>query len=210
MRRPRLGLLISGRGTNMTAILDAIDDGRLDAEAAVVVSNRPEARGLGSAAGRGVATVALDHRAYAGREPFDAAVDAALHDAGVDVVACAGFMRIMTPRLIEPWAGRMLNIHPSLLPAFKGLDTFARTLAEGCAVAGCTVHEVTLDLDAGRILGQAVVPVRTGDTAETLAVRALAMEHRLYPAVLAAFLADPETARRTPIAIAAAEGWSAG
>ncbi|MEM6422562.1 MAG: phosphoribosylglycinamide formyltransferase [Pseudomonadota bacterium] len=201
---PRLGILISGRGSNMLALLDAIDEGVLGATPALVLSNDPTAPGLARAAERGVPIAAIDHRSYGGdREAFDAKVDEALKAAGVDVVACAGFMRIMTARLVEPWAGRMVNIHPSLLPAFRGLDAHARALAAGCAFHGCTVHEVTLDLDAGRILGQAAMWVREGDTADGLAARLLPLEHRLYPATLARFIADPVAARRYPLGIIA-------
>ncbi|MEL6267867.1 MAG: formyltransferase family protein, partial [Pseudomonadota bacterium] len=170
------------------------------AEPALVFANDPSAPGLALAAARGVATAALDHH---GREraAFDAEVDAHLRDAGAGLVACAGYMRIMTPRLIEPWAGRMLNIHPSLLPAFRGLDTHARALAAGCAFHGCTVHEVTLELDAGRILGQAAIATRAADTPATLAARLLPLEHRLYPAVIQRVIADPEGARRAPLAL---------
>ncbi|MEO1460306.1 MAG: phosphoribosylglycinamide formyltransferase, partial [Pseudomonadota bacterium] len=166
----------------MRALLAAMAEGRLAAVPALVLSNDPEAAGLAAAEAAGVAVQAIDHRGFRGeREAFDAAVHEALLAAGTDVVACAGFMRIMTARLTEPWAGRMLNIHPSLLPAFRGLDTHARALAAGCAIHGCTVHEVVADLDAGPILAQAAVPVRPGDTADRLAARVLEVEHRLYP-----------------------------
>ncbi|MEM6490067.1 MAG: phosphoribosylglycinamide formyltransferase [Pseudomonadota bacterium] len=197
----RLAILISGRGSNMAALLDAAAAGRLAAEPALVLSNEPDAPGLALAAARGVATAVVPHRDYPTREAFDAAVDAALAAAGADVVACAGFLRIMTQRLIEPWAGRMVNIHPSLLPALRGLDTHARALAAGCAFHGATVHEVTLALDAGRILGQAVISVRPGDTPGALARRLLAIEHRLYPAVLDRFVRDPAAARAHPLAM---------
>jgi len=197
----RVGILISGAGSNMMALLDAMARPGSPSEPAVVLSNRPDAPGLAAAAMRGVPVAAIDHRAHASRESFDAAVDAALRGAGVDLVACAGFMRIMTPVLTDAWAGRMLNIHPSLLPLFRGTDTHARALAAGVAVHGCTVHEVTGELDAGRILGQAVVPVAADDTPPSLAARVLAMEHRLYPAVLEAFAADPERARRERVAL---------
>ncbi|MEM6679811.1 MAG: phosphoribosylglycinamide formyltransferase [Pseudomonadota bacterium] len=202
MSGPRLGILISGRGSNMLALLDAIEEGRLAATPALVLSNEPRAAGLAAAAARGVPTRTIDHRGFRGDRPgFDAAVDGALQEAGIEAAACAGFMRIMTERLIAPWAGRMINIHPSLLPAFQGLDTHARALAAGCVVHGCTVHEVTLALDAGPILGQAALAVREGETAEALAARVLRLEHRLYPAVLQGWLTDPVAARRSPFAI---------
>ncbi|HSF93384.1 MAG TPA: phosphoribosylglycinamide formyltransferase, partial [Thermohalobaculum sp.] len=199
---PAVGILISGSGSNMVALVRAMQAGAVPGRPAVVVSNNPDAGGLEKAAALGVPTAVVDHRAYTGdREAFDAAVNAALAAAGVEVVALAGFMRIMSAVLTGAWAGRMLNIHPSLLPLFKGLDTHARALEAGVCVHGATVHEVTQELDAGRILGQAVVPVLAGDTAATLAARVLVQEHRLYPRVLAAFLRDPEAARRSPVAI---------
>lgn len=202
MSLPAVGLLISGSGSNMVALVRAMQAGAVPGRPAVVVSNVPEAGGLAKAAALGVPTAVVDHRAFRGdREAFDAAVNAALHAHGTEVVACAGFMRVMTPVLTGAWAGRMLNVHPALLPLFKGLDTHARALAAGVCVHGATVHEVTQELDSGRILGQAVVPVLAGDTPQTLAARVLAREHVLYPRVLAAFLGDPEAARRTPIAI---------
>jgi phosphoribosylglycinamide formyltransferase-1 len=197
-----VGILISGSGSNMVALVKAIEAGEVPARAAVVVSNNPQAAGLAKAQALGVPTAVVDHRACKGdREAFDAAIDARLREAGAEIVACAGFMRIMTPVLTSAWAGRMLNIHPSLLPLFKGLDTHARALEAGVCVHGATVHEVTQDLDSGAILGQAVVPVEAGDTTETLAARVLRREHVLYPRVLAAFIRDPDAARRNPIAI---------
>ena len=202
MTGPAIGILISGTGSNMVALVRAMQAGEVPARPALVVSNAPGAPGLEKARTLGVATAVVDHRAYGGdRESFDAEVNRRLAEARVEIVACAGFMRIMTPVLIEAWAGRMLNIHPSLLPLFKGLDTHVRALEAGVCVHGATVHEVTLDLDAGRILGQAVVPVRAEDTAETLAARVLAREHVLYPRVLADFVRDPEAARRNRLAI---------
>jgi len=202
MSQPAVGILISGSGSNMVALVRAMQAGTVPARPALVLSNRPEAAGIAKAEALGVPTAVVDHRAFRGdREAFDAEVNARLADAGTEIVACAGFMRIMTPVLTGAWAGRMLNIHPSLLPLFKGLDTHARALEAGVCIHGATVHEVTEELDAGRILGQAAVPVVAGDTAETLAARVLRQEHILYPRVLAAFLRDPEAARRTPVAI---------
>jgi phosphoribosylglycinamide formyltransferase-1 len=201
-RLPRVGILVSGGGSNMAALLAGMAEGRIGGRPAVVISNRPQAGALARAGAAGVATRVVDHTAYPGdREGFDAAVHAALTEAGAEVVACAGFMRVMTPVLTRPWAGRMLNIHPSLLPLFPGLDTHARALAAGVAIHGCTVHEVTEALDSGPILGQGAVPVMPGDTAETLAARVLVMEHRLYPAVLDAFLRNADAARAAPVAI---------
>lgn len=199
---PRIGILVSGRGSNMMALLDAMASGDVAASPSVIVSNDPEAPALEKATSRGVATRAIDHRRYrSDREAFDKEVLAALENAGTDIVACAGFMRIMTPVMIAPWAGRMLNIHPSLLPAFRGLDTHARARAAGCAILGCTVHEVIEDLDAGHILGQAATAVRPGESVEAIDSRVRGLEHRLYPAVLAAFLRDPAALRQTPLAL---------
>lgn len=196
-----VAILISGNGSNMVALVRAMQRAGHPGRPLLVLSNRPEAGGLARAEALGVPTAVIDHRAYSSREAFDAAVQARLTAAGAEVVACAGFMRIMTPTLTQPWTGRMLNIHPSLLPAFRGLDTHARALAAGCALHGCTVHEVVQDLDAGPILGQAAVTVDAGDTPERLGARVLVEEHRLYPAVLERFLADPEAARTQPLAL---------
>ncbi len=197
-----VGILISGSGSNMVALVKAMQTGEVPARPAIVVSSDPQAAGLAKASSLGVPTAVVDHRASGGdREAFDAAVNAKLEEAGAGIVACAGFMRIMTPVLTGAWAGRMLNIHPSLLPLFKGLDTHARALEAGVCVHGATVHEVTQELDSGAILGQVAVPVLPGDTAGTLAARVLTREHVLYPRVLAAFIRDPEAARRKPIAI---------
>lgn len=202
MTRTPVGILISGAGSNMVALVRAMQAGEVPGRPVMVLSNEPTAAGLAKAAELGVPTALVDHRACKGdRAAFDAEVDAALRAAGAEVVACAGFMRIMTPVLTGAWAGRMLNVHPSLLPLFRGLDTHARALEAGVAVHGATVHEVGSELDAGRILGQAVVPVLAGDTPATLGARVLQREHVLYPRVLAAFLRDPEAARREPVAI---------
>lgn len=198
----RVGILISGTGSNMVALIKAMQAGSVPGQPAIVVSNEPDAPGLAKAEALGVETDVVDHRAFKGdREAFDATVNATLKNAGTHIVACAGFMRIMSPVLTSAWAGRMLNIHPSLLPLFKGLDTHVRAIEAGVCVHGATVHEVTQDLDSGAILGQAVVPVLPDDTAETLAARVLKREHVLYPMVLAAFICDPEAARRSRIAL---------
>lgn len=202
MNLPAVGILISGSGSNMVALVKAMQAGEIPARPALVISNNPDAAGLAKAEALGVKTAMVDHRAYNGnREAFDAAVNAKLSDAEVETVACAGFMRIMTPVLTGAWRGRMLNIHPSLLPLFPGLDTHARALQAGVCVHGATVHEVTEALDSGPILGQAAVPVLSGDTAAKLAARVLAREHVLYPMVLATFVRDPAAARLNPIAI---------
>ncbi|MEO0428869.1 MAG: phosphoribosylglycinamide formyltransferase [Pseudomonadota bacterium] len=202
MTKPRIGILVSGRGSNMLALLDAMADGTIAAEPAIVLSNDLAAPALEKAAARGIRAEGIDHRAFKrDRAAFDAALLAALQDAGTDIVACAGFMRIMTPVMIAPWAGRMLNIHPSLLPAFTGLNTHARARTAGCAILGCTVHEVIDDLDAGHILGQAATAYQREEDIAALDTRIRRLEHRLYPAVLAAFVADPEALRHNPIAI---------
>ena len=171
----------------MVALARSMEAADHPAEPILVLSNRPEAGGLARAAEMGIEAVCVDHRAFPDRGAFDAAVTERLRAAGAEIVLMAGFMRIVTPDFIAAWEGRMLNIHPSILPLFPGLDTHARALAAGMAVHGCTVHEVTSDLDAGPILGQAVIRVLEGDTPGTLAARLLPMEHRLYPAVVRRF-----------------------
>ena len=186
----RVGILISGRGSNMTALLDAARADAYPAEIALVLSNRPDAAGLARAAAAGIATEVIDHKDFGrDRAAHEAAIDAALRAAGADIVCLAGYMRLLTPFLVGAWAGKMLNIHPSLLPAFPGLNTHARALASGVKLHGCTVHLVTDVMDEGPILAQAAVPVLPGDTEDTLAARVLAQEHLLYPAALAAFAA---------------------
>lgn len=178
-------ILISGRGSNMQAIVDA---GIPGARIAAVIANRPDAAGLAWAAERGIATVALDHKAYASREDFDAALAESIDAHAPDLVVLAGFMRILTPGFTARYEGRMLNIHPSLLPAFPGLHTHEQALAMGCKLAGCTVHFVTAQLDHGPIVAQAAVPVLDDDNADTLAARVLRQEHRVYPAAVRAFV----------------------
>jgi len=171
----------------MVALARSMEAADHPAEPCLVLSNRPEAGGLARAAEMGIEAVCVDHRAFPDRGAFDAAVTERLRAVGAEIVLMAGFMRIVTPDFIAAWEGQMLNIHPSILPLFPGLDTHARALAAGMAVHGCTVHEVTSDLDAGPILGQAVIPVLEGDTPEGLAARLLPMEHRLYPEVVRRF-----------------------
>lgn len=189
MSRTRTAVLISGRGSNMTVLVEAAKAADYPAEIALVLSNRPEAAGLAYAAGQRIPTLALDHRAYPDRGSFDAALDGALREAGIELVVLAGFMRILTPGFVARYKGRLLNIHPSLLPAFPGLHTHQRALDAGCQVAGATVHRVTAELDHGPILAQAVVPVLEGDTADSLAARVLTQEHRIYPQAIARLLA---------------------
>jgi phosphoribosylglycinamide formyltransferase-1 len=184
----RVAVLISGGGSNMEALVRDMQAGG-HAVPVLVVSNVPGAGGLARAAALGVPVATVDHRAFPTREAFETALEATLAPAAPDILCLAGFMRILTPGFVRRWEGRMLNIHPSLLPKYPGLDTHARALAAGDAEAGCTVHLVTAELDSGPVLGQARVPVRPGDTPETLAARVLAMEHHLYPAVLRRFAA---------------------
>ena len=176
-----LGVLISGRGSNLQAILDAIADGRLDGRVGVVVSNKADAHGLERAKNAGVPTAVLSHKDYASREAFDEAVLARLQEHDVDVVCLAGFMRILSPVLVRAFPNRVLNIHPSLLPAFVGLHAQRQALEHGVKVSGCTVHLVDEELDHGPILLQATVPVEEGDSEESLSARILEQEHRLYP-----------------------------
>ncbi|GAA5784098.1 phosphoribosylglycinamide formyltransferase [Chitiniphilus shinanonensis] len=177
-------ILISGRGSNMQAIVEAaIPEARI----AAVIANRADAGGLAWAAERGIATAVLDHKAFDGREAFDAALAQLIDGYAPDLVVLAGFMRILTPGFVNHYAGRLVNIHPSLLPAFTGLHTHERALAEGVKFAGCTVHFVTAELDHGPIIAQAVVPVLEDDSADTLAARVLKEEHRLYPEAVRLF-----------------------
>lgn len=175
-------ILISGRGSNMQAIVEAAIPG---ARIAAVISNRPDAAGLAYAAARGINTVVLDHKGFADRASFDAALAEQIEVHEPALVVLAGFMRILTPEFVARYAGRMLNIHPSLLPAFPGLHTHQRALEAGCRFAGATVHIVTADLDHGPILAQAVVPVLPDDTPDTLAARVLTQEHLIYPQAVA-------------------------
>lgn len=181
MRRLRLGVLASGRGSNLQALIDAARDPDYPAEVALVVANVPGAAALDRAAAAGVAAEALPHRDFPSREAFERAADARLRAAGVDLVCLAGFMRVLTPWFVEAWRDRLVNIHPSLLPSFPGLDTHARALAAGVRLHGCTVHLVRADVDAGPILVQAAVPVLPDDDEAALAARVLAAEHRCYP-----------------------------
>lgn len=185
MKKVRTAVLISGRGSNMMALVEAARAADYPASIAGVISNRPGAAGLGFAAAQGIPAEAVDHKAFATREAFEAALDAKLTSLAAEIVALAGFMRVLTAGFIRRWQGRILNIHPSLLPLYKGLDTHARALADGATRHGCSVHLVTPELDGGPVLLQAEVPVLAGDTPETLAARVLAEEHRLYPKALA-------------------------
>ena len=178
----RVAVLISGRGSNMQALVTQAKG----YEVVLVASDRPDAAGLAWAVQHGIPTFALSPRDV-GKPAYEAALDGALRAAGAQIVALAGYMRIVSPDLVARWAGRMVNIHPSLLPKYRGLDTHARAIAAGDVVAGCSVHIVTEELDAGEVLGQAEVPIAPGDTPDTLAARVLDAEHRLYPAILKEF-----------------------
>ena len=182
--KKRVGILISGRGSNMMALIEAARAAGYPAEIVIVISNRADAPGLERARGAGIQALVIDHKGFATREDFDAAVETALHAAGVDLVCQAGFMRIQSAAFATRWLGRQLNIHPSLLPSFKGLRPQQQALEAGVRIAGCTVHFVAAELDAGPIVAQAAVPVLCGDTAETLAERILTAEHKLYPLAL--------------------------
>ncbi len=193
MSHKRVAILISGGGSNMVALVRSMT-GDHPARPVLVLANRPDAGGLKRAADLGVPTLMVDHRPFgADRAAFEAALTDALEQARPDVIAMAGFMRILTPAFINRWKGRMLNIHPSLLPKYRGLHTHARAIEAGDAQAGCSVHEVTAELDGGPVLGQARVPILPDDTPETLAARVLEQEHRLYPAVLRRFAAGDRT-----------------
>ncbi|MDF1718069.1 MAG: phosphoribosylglycinamide formyltransferase [Antarcticimicrobium sp.] len=197
MSHKRVAILLSGGGSNMVALVESMT-GDHPARPCLVLSNDAQAGGLVKAAARGIATAAVDHRPFKGdRAAFEAELVKPLLAAAPDIICLAGFMRVLTAGFVAQWQGRMLNIHPSLLPKYRGLHTHARALEAGDAEHGCTVHEVTPELDDGPILGQARVLVLPGDTPETLAARVLVQEHRLYPAVLRRFV----TGDRTPILI---------
>ncbi len=183
--RKRVAVLISGRGSNMMSLVEAANSPDYPAEIISVISNRPQATGLAWAAKQGIPTAAIDHMTFQTREAFDAALNERLIADNPDIIACAGFMRLMTPAFVTKWQDRMINIHPSLLPLFKGLHTHQRAIDAGMRISGCTVHAVRPEMDEGPILGQAAVPILPGDTAETLSQRVLTAEHKLYPQVVA-------------------------
>src|SRR5689334_1443420 len=189
MARRRVVILISGRGSNMLSLIEAAQASDFPAQVALVASNRPDAGGLGLAREAGIEALAVDHKAYSSRESFEQALDAALRERNIEFICLAGFMRVLTNWFVERWSGRMLNIHPSLLPLFRGTHTHERALAEGVLVHGCTVHFVVPELDAGPIVAQAAIPVVPGDTPDSLAARVLAQEHLLYPQALRAICA---------------------
>ena len=186
MSRARVGVLISGRGSDALTLIHAAEAPDYPAEIALVLSNRPEAPGLAKAIDAGVMALAVDNKPFGpDREEHERAIDAVLREAGVEFVVLAGYMRILTPFFVGAWAGRMINMHPSLLPAFPGLHPHRQALAAGVKLHGCSVHWVTGSVDAGPIIGQAAVPVLPDDDEESLAARVLAVEHRLFPACLA-------------------------
>ncbi|HEX4507009.1 MAG TPA: phosphoribosylglycinamide formyltransferase [Alphaproteobacteria bacterium] len=181
MAKLKLGVLISGRGSNLQALIDAAAASSYPAEIALVISNKADAGGLARAEAAGIATQVIPHKEFASREAFDAALDQALRDAGVGLVCLAGFMRLLTPGFSQGWHDRLINIHPSLLPSFKGLDSHAQALKAGVRFSGCTVHFVRPEMDAGPIILQAAVPVHDGDDEDGLAARILEAEHKSYP-----------------------------
>lgn len=181
MARLKLGVLISGRGSNLLALIEVCKASDYPAEIVLVVSNKADAKGLEHADAAGIATTVVEHGGYPDRETFDKAVHEKLADAGVELVCLAGFMRLLSSWFVETWRDRVVNIHPSLLPAFKGIDAHAQTIATGVKLSGCTVHIVRPEMDAGPILVQAAVPVLPGDDEDTLAARILTVEHRCYP-----------------------------
>lgn len=183
--RKRVAILISGRGSNMKALIEAAKAPDYPAEIVGVFSNKPDAPGLATAAGHGIATASLSHKDYASKTEFEAAMNAVLEGWHADIVALAGFMRLLSADFCTRWAGRLINIHPSLLPRHKGLHTHEQALADGSTTHGCTVHFVTPGMDEGPTIAQASVPILPGDTPDTLAARVLVEEHRLYPAALA-------------------------
>lgn len=181
MGKLKVGILISGRGSNMAALVEAARDRAFPAEVRCVLANRPDAKGLDFARQHGIPAILVDHKAYASKAEFEAAVTDALVAHDVDFVCLAGFMRIVSPGFIERWHNRLINIHPSLLPSYKGLHTHERALADGVKLTGCTVHFVRAEMDVGPIVAQAAVPVLNGDTPDSLAARILTAEHHLYP-----------------------------
>lgn len=184
MHKKKTAVLISGSGSNLQALIDACAAPEFPAEIIRVISNKAEAYGLTRAQAAGISTQVISHKDYPDRESFDTALHEALVACGAEIVCLAGFMRLLTPGFVEKWQGRMLNIHPSLLPAYKGLHTHRRALEAGETEAGCTVHFVVPEMDAGPILAQARVPIQPGDTESTLAARVLEQEHKIYPEAL--------------------------
>ncbi|NDB67585.1 MAG: phosphoribosylglycinamide formyltransferase [Methylocystaceae bacterium] len=184
MTRRRTAIFISGRGSNMDALIEAARDPHYPADIALVLSNKPDAAGLNKAKAAGIAVAAVDHKIYAGREEFERAVHIILETYAIDLICLAGFMRLLTPWFINQWRGRLINIHPALLPSYRGLNTHERALTDGVKIHGCTVHFVVPEMDEGPIIAQAAITVLDTDTVETLGARVLSQEHRLYPMAL--------------------------
>jgi phosphoribosylglycinamide formyltransferase-1 len=205
MAKARVGILISGRGSNMMALVEAAEAADYPAEIAIVISSNPTAPGLAWAQQRGLPTVALHHKAYPSREAFDDAVHAELTKARVYLVALAGFMRIQSGAFVQRWQGRQLNIHPSLLPLFKGLSPHQQALDARVKISGCTVHFVSEEMDSGPIVAQAAVPVLESDTADTLSDRILVAEHKLYPHALALVASGRVKAEANRVTLTATE-----
>jgi phosphoribosylglycinamide formyltransferase 1 len=185
LRRMRTAILISGRGSNMRALIESARDPAYPAEIVLILSNHPEAAGLAFAKESNIPCTVVDHKSYASREEFERELQTVLEQHRVELICLAGFMRLLSPWFVSQWEGRMLNIHPALLPAYRGLHTHERALADGVKIHGCTAHFVSAAVDEGPIIAQAAVPVLDSDTPETLAARVLAQEHKLYPAALA-------------------------
>lgn len=183
--KAKVGVLISGRGSNLQSLIDASSAPNYPAEIRLVISDKPDAYGLERAKQAGIATKVIDRKKYADRQSFENAIDQALQEAGVGIVCLAGFMRLLSPWLVDRWLGKLINIHPSLLPSFKGLDAQGQAVRAGVRIAGCTVHFVTAEMDGGPIIQQASVPVLTDDTTETLSDRILTLEHKIYAEALA-------------------------
>jgi phosphoribosylglycinamide formyltransferase-1 len=204
--KKRVAVLISGRGSNMIALVEAARAADYPAEIVAIIASRPDAAGLAWARARGLPAQAIDHRAFPSREAFDDAIHAALTGAGVEFVALAGFMRIQSAGFVRRWQGRQLNIHPSLLPLFRGLHAQRQAIEAGVKISGCTVHFVTEEMDQGPIIAQAAVPVLEGDVPEALAARILAAEHRLYPHALALVASGRATVENGRVRVDAAGG----
>jgi formyltetrahydrofolate-dependent phosphoribosylglycinamide formyltransferase len=202
MTRKRLGILISGRGSNMEALLNAAQDDNWPAEPVIVLSNKPDALGLEKARSFGVPALAVDHKPFGkDREAFERTLDVELKKANVQLIALAGFMRVLTPWFVNEWARRLLNIHPSLLPKYPGVDTHLRCLEAGDLVHGCTVHQVTAGVDEGPVIGNAEIDVRPGDTEDALSARLLKAEHLLYPRCVAAVARGDSTRVREDVVV---------
>jgi phosphoribosylglycinamide formyltransferase 1 len=200
--RKRVAILISGRGSNMRSLVAATKAEDFPAEIALVLSNVADAAGLAFASGEGIATKVVEHRGFDGRESFERAMQAVLEAHGIELVCLAGFMRLLSPWFVENWRGRMLNIHPALLPSYRGLHTHERALADGVKIHGATVHFVVPEMDAGPIVAQAAVAVRGDDTPEILGARVLEQEHRIYPLALALVASGAARVEGVRVAIA--------